>query len=176
MLRDKAKLYISSDEIEKICAALGKKISVDYRNKDLFLVCILKGSLLFFADLIRHISLPVKMDFVRLSSYGDETGSSGTVRIIKDLSQSIREKDVLVIEDILDTGNTLDFLVNHLASSKPASLKICTLLDKPSRRQRPVIADYCGKTIEDKFVVGYGLDYQEKCRNYSDILFFPENT
>ncbi len=172
MLRDKAHPYISAAEIEIICKDLGKKITEDYKEKDLLVICILKGSLLFFSDLVRHIKLQIKMDFVRLSSYGDSTESSGNVRIVKDISQNIRDKHVLIIEDILDTGNTLDFLRNHLEASKPASLKICTLLDKPSRRKRPINADYCGKIIEDKFVVGYGLDFQEKCRNYSDILFF----
>jgi len=171
MFRDNATPYISSKEIENICEKLGKQITKDYKNKDLLVICILKGSLLFFADLIRQIRLPLKIDFVRLSSYGDATESSGTVRINKDVSQDIKGKHILVIEDILDTGNTLDFLKRHLEASGPASLKICTLLDKPSRRKRPVQADYCGRTIDDKFVVGYGLDFQEKCRNYPDILF-----
>jgi hypoxanthine phosphoribosyltransferase len=172
MLRDKAHLYISASEIENICEDLGTRITADYKDKDLLVICILKGSILFFSDLVRHIKLQIKMDFVRLSSYGDSTESSGNVRIVKDISQNIHDKHVLIVEDILDTGNTLDFLRKHLEASKPASLKICTLLDKPSRRKRPVNADYCGKIIEDKFVIGYGLDFQEKCRNYSDILFF----
>lgn len=172
MLRDKAHLYISASEIEKICKDLGARITADYKDKDLLVICILKGSILFFSDLARHIKLQIKMDFVRLSSYGDSAESSGNVRIVKDISQNIHDKHILIIEDILDTGNTLDFLRTHLEASKPASLKICTLLDKPSRRKIPVKADYCGKIIEDKFVVGYGLDFQEKCRNYSDILFF----
>lgn len=172
MFREKASPYISASEIEKICERLGKEITKDYAaDKDLLLVCILKGSILFFADLVRHINLQVKIDFVRLSSYGSATESSGTVRIIKDVSQDIHGKNVIVVEDILDTGNTLDFLRKHLEASKPASLKICTLLNKPSRRKRPIEADYCGKIIEDKFVVGYGLDFQEKCRNYPDILY-----
>lgn len=172
MLQEKANLYIPASEIENMCKDLGHQITIDYKDKDLLVICILKGSIVFFSDLVRHIKLQIKMDFVRLSSYGDSTESSGNVRIVKDISQGIRDKHVLIVEDILDTGNTLDFLRNHLEASKPASLKICTLLDKPSRRKRPIQADYCGKIIEDKFVIGYGLDFQEKCRNYSDILFF----
>ena len=172
MLKDKAHLYISADEIQEICRNLGKKIENDYRGKELLMVCVLKGSLLFFADLVRHINLPLKIDFVRLSSYGNKMESSGTVTIIKDIKQDIRGKNVIVVEDILDTGNTLNFLCAHLKASQPASLKLCTLLDKPSRRKVKVDADYCGKKIEDHFVVGYGLDVEEKCRNYSDIFYF----
>lgn len=164
------KVYIPSAEIQKITKKLGERITIDYKDKDLFLVCILKGSIIFFADLVRHIDLPVKMDFVRLSSYGNETRSSGNVRILKDISHDIEGKDVLIIEDILDTGHTLNFFRNHLLAFKPASIKVCTLLDKPSRRKISFEPDYVGKKIEDKFVVGYGLDFQEKYRNYNDIV------
>jgi hypoxanthine phosphoribosyltransferase len=172
MLKDKATLYISSQEIQDTCAKLGKQIETDYKGKELLLVCILKGSILFFADLIRNINLPLKVDFVRLSSYGDKTESSGTVRVLKDISHNISGKHVLIVEDILDTGNTLSFFYKHLQASSPASLKICTLLDKPSRRLIKIKSDYTGREIEDKFVVGYGLDFQEKCRNYSDVWYF----
>jgi hypoxanthine phosphoribosyltransferase len=169
--RDKAHSYITAKEIEEMCVKLGKSITEDYKDRDLFIICVLKGSLLFFADLVREIKLPVKMDFVRLASYGANTTSSGAVRVIKDISHSVEGKHVLIVEDILDTGHTLTFFRKHLEASKPASIKICTLLDKPSRRVVPIQADYCGKLIEDKFVVGYGLDYNEKCRNYKDILY-----
>lgn len=173
MFREKTNPYIEATELRTICARLGRQISSDYQDKDLILVCILKGSIVFFSDLIREITIPVNIDFVRLSSYGHSTESSGVVRVIKDLSLDIREKNVLIVEDILDTGNTLNFLINHLKSSKPSSVKICTMLDKPSRRRVEVRADYCGRVIDDVFVVGYGLDYQEKCRNYPDIRFVP---
>ena len=172
MLKDKATLYISAEEIKNICRDLGKQIEKDYQNQDLLLICVLKGSVIFFADLVRQINLPLKMDFVRLSSYGSKTESSGTVTILKDVTQDIRGQNVIIVEDILDTGNTLKFLWNHLQASKPLSLKICTLLDKPSRRKVAMEADYVGRKIEDHFVVGYGLDVNEKCRNYADIFYF----
>jgi hypoxanthine phosphoribosyltransferase len=171
MFRDKAQPYIPAKEISEICRKLGRQIEKDYKGKETVLIVILKGSILFAADLIRHINLPVKIDFVRLSSYAGQMKTSGVVRIIKDVSESIEGKHVLIIEDILDTGHTLSFFKKHLASHKPASIKICTLLDKPSRRQVPMQADYTGRSIEDHFVVGYGLDYHEKCRNYPDILY-----
>ncbi|MDZ4677201.1 MAG: hypoxanthine phosphoribosyltransferase [Oligoflexia bacterium] len=171
MFKEKALPYISASEISEICNRLGKQIEKDYTGKELVVICILKGSIIFTADLIRCINLPMKIEFVRLSSYGNSTESSGHVRILKDVTSDIRDKDVLVVEDILDTGHTLSFFKNHLAASKPRSLKICTLLDKPARRLAEIEADYCGKAIEDRFVVGYGLDYSEKCRNYPDILY-----
>lgn len=171
MFRDKAQPYITAKEIENICHRLGKAIEKDYQGKDLVLIVILKGSILFAADLVRHVDLKMKIDFVRLSSYAGQTKSSGVVRIVKDVSTSIQGKHVLVVEDILDTGHTLSFFKKHLQAFNPASIKLCTLLDKPSRRLVPLEADYVGKTIEDRFVVGYGLDFDEKCRNYPDILF-----
>ena len=174
MLKDKALNYISASEISEICKKLGAQITADYAGKELIVICVLKGSILFTADLVRNIDLKLNVDFVRLSSYGDKTESSGTVRIIKDVSYDIRGKHVVVVEDILDTGHTLDFFHHHLLASKPASVKLCTLLEKPSRRQKEVKADYCGRTIDDHFVVGYGLDLGEKCRNYPDIWYFPQ--
>jgi hypoxanthine phosphoribosyltransferase len=171
MFKDKATPYITAAEIEEICKNLGAQIEKDYSGKELVMICVLKGSILFFADVVRHINLPLQVDFVRLSSYGGSTESSGSVRIIKDLNKSIVGKHVVVVEDILDTGNTLSFFVNHLKASRPASVKLCTLLEKPARRKVDIKADYCGKTSDDVFVIGYGLDYQEKCRNYPDILF-----
>ena len=167
---ENTKPYISKEEIEKLCLNLGKQIEKDYQGKELVVICVLKGSILFTADLVRHINLPLKIDFVRLSSYGNATESSGRVRIIKDLTFDISGKDVLVVEDILDTGTTLSFFKKHLEALHPRSVKLCTLLDKPSRRKVAIEADYVGRKIDDFFVVGYGLDYQEKCRNYPDIL------
>jgi len=131
MFKHKTSPFISAAEIEGICKSLGAQIEKDYAGKQPVFICVLKGSVIFFADLVRHINLPMKMDFVRLSSYTDKMESSGTVTIIKDISQNIRGKDVLIVEDILDTGTTLRFLIDHLRASKPASLKICALLDKP---------------------------------------------
>jgi hypoxanthine phosphoribosyltransferase len=172
MLKDKAQLYITTDEIKKICEKLGREIEKDYAGLELVIVCILKGSVIFTADLVRNINLPLKIEFVRLSSYGDNTNSSGNVRIVKDLTSNIENKHVLVVEDILDTGTTLEFFKKHLQALKPASIKLCTFLNKPSRRKKNIEADYCGKIIEDHFVVGYGLDVAEKCRNYPDIWYF----
>lgn len=171
MFRDQAKSYISSEEIKQMCKSLGRQIEQDYKGKKLLVICILKGGVVFSADLVREIHLPMKIEFVRLASYGDAMESSGVVKIIKGLSSSIQDQDVLVLEDILDTGCTLSFFYDYLKKLGPASLKICTLLDKPSRRKAKISADYVGKAIEDRFVIGYGLDYQEKCRNYSDVMY-----
>jgi hypoxanthine phosphoribosyltransferase len=171
MFRDKAEPYIPAKEITEICKRLGAQIEKDYAGKETVLIVILKGSIIFAADLVRHIRLPVKIDFVRLSSYAGQMKTSGVVRIIKDISIPIQGKHVLIVEDILDTGHTLSFFKRHLQAFNPATVKICTLLDKPSRRQVPMQADYTGRAIEDHFVVGYGLDYHEKCRNYRDILY-----
>jgi hypoxanthine phosphoribosyltransferase len=169
MFKDKTKLLISRDEISKICKDLGAQISKDYNGQEILVICVLKGSIIFVADLIREITLPLTVDFMRASSYGNSTTSSGNVRILKDVSVDIKDKHVLLVEDILDTGHTLTFLTKHLLASKPASLKLCTLLDKPSRRVAAISADYVGRKIDDLFVVGYGLDYQQLCRNYPDI-------
>ena len=172
MIKDKALLYISAPEISALCKKMGAQITSDYAGKELIVICVLKGSVLFTADLIRNIDLKLKVDFVRLSSYGENTESSGTVRILKDVSFDISGKHLLVVEDILDTGHTLNFFCNHLKASKPASVKICTLLEKPARKIIDIKADYCGRSIDDHFVVGYGLDLAEKCRNYPDIVYF----
>lgn len=169
MIKNKTKLYITASEIDGICKTLGKRITQDYKNKDLVVIGILKGGLIFLADLVRNIDLDFQLDFVRLSSYGHSTITSGTVDIHLDVSLDIKNKHVLVVEDILDTGITLDFFTKHLRSFEPADIQVCTLLDKPSRRRINVDAKYIGKKIEDHFVVGYGLDYKENCRNYGDI-------
>ena len=146
-------------------AELGKKISEDYAGKQVHLVCILKGSVFFTCELAKRITVPVSLDFMSVSSYGDGTSSSGIVKIAKDLDESLEGKDVIVIEDIIDSGRTLYYLMEVLGKRQPNSLKLCTLLDKPDRRVRDVKVDYVGFEIPDEFVVGYGLDYAQKYRN-----------
>lgn len=165
--------FISQTEIKNICQRLGQHISIDYKGKDLVCLVILKGSFVFAADLIRNIKVPMSVEFVQLTSYGHGTQSSGVVKIVKDVTTDIKNKDVLVIEDILDTGTTLNAFTKHLKSHTPRSVSICTLLDKPARRVAAIQAQYVGKTIEDKFVVGYGLDYAELYRNLPEIRYFP---
>lgn len=162
---DVTEILFTEQQIHQIVARIGKEITQDYQGKNLFIVGVLKGSLVFMADLMREIQLPCAIDFLSVSSYGNGTTSSGEVRILKDLDQSLEGKDVLVIEDILDSGNTLSFLLRTLSARNPASIRICTLLDKPARRKADVYADYVGTEVEDKFIVGYGLDYAEKYRN-----------
>ncbi len=144
-------------------------ISTDYRDRDLILVGILKGAFIFLSDLIRHLSIPVKVDFICASSYGDDTSSSGRVRLVKDVDLEIKNKDVIVVEDIVDTGLTLSYLVAHLKSSGAASVRICTLIDKKERRKTDVHVDYVCHTVEKGFLVGYGLDYAEFYRNLPEV-------
>ena len=144
---------------------LGEMITKDYAGKDLVIISVLRGSYIFMADLTRSIDLPCIIDFMVVSSYGSGTTSSGQVRILKDLAENVEGKDVLVVEDILDTGNTLSYLMEILKARNVASIRLCTLLDKPDRRKKPIYADYVGFTVPDLFVVGYGLDYAEKYRN-----------
>lgn len=148
---------------------LGAQITADYQGKPLLCVCILKGSVLFFSDLIREIDLPLEIDFISLSSYGAGTESSGKVTERSGLSRDITGKHLLIVEDIVDSGRTLSYLKERLLHTDAASVKICTLLDKPARRAVSLEPDYCGFTIEDAFVVGYGLDYDEKYRNLPDV-------
>ncbi len=165
MKNDLSTILLTEEQIQKRVKEMGQKISEDYRGKDLLVVCILKGAVLFYADLCRAIDIPISMDFMAVSSYGSGTRSSGVVRILKDLSSPAEGMDILLVEDILDTGNTLSYLRRTLLNRAPASLKICTLLDKPERREADVSVDYAGFNIPDEFVVGYGLDYDEKYRN-----------
>jgi hypoxanthine phosphoribosyltransferase len=163
---DVAAILLTEDEIAAKVRELGARISVDYRDRQLTLVSVLKGSLPFMADLMRAIDIPVRIDLMEVSSYGgSSTESSGLVRILKDLSASIVGEDVLIVEDIIDTGLTLNYLIRYLRGKAPASLRICTLLDKPARRLVEINVDYTGFTIPDQFVVGYGLDYGELYRN-----------
>jgi hypoxanthine phosphoribosyltransferase len=161
----------SSEEIAVIVKNLADQISGDYSGRELILVCILKGAFMFLSDLIRHLRIPVKIDFVRLASYGVGMKSSGLVEISKDIEIPIEGKDVLIIEDIVDSGRTLQFLKERLALSNPRSIKICALLDKKARREVKVEADYLGKEIEDIFIVGYGIDFNEDYRNLPEIYY-----
>ena len=158
---------ISADAIARRVAELGDRITSDYREygNDLVLLGVLKGSFLFLADLCRAIPLPLSVDFIGIASYGDETKSSGVVKITSDLTRPIEDKHVVIVEDIIDTGLTLDYLIENLATRKPASVKLCSLLHKAERTERNVIIDYLGFTVPDKFVVGYGLDAAQKYRN-----------
>ena len=159
-------ILLTEQQIADKVAELGRQIAADYAGRNLTLVSVLKGSLPFMADLMRHISLPLRIDLMEVSSYGGaQTESSGLVRIIKDLSASIADEDVLLVEDIIDTGLTLNYLVRYLRGKSPATLRICTLLDKPARRLVDIPVDYVGFEIPDQFVVGYGLDYGERYRN-----------
>ena len=159
-------ILLTEEEIAAKVAELGRRIGADYAGRNLTLVSVLKGSLPFMADLMRQIPLPLRIDLMEVSSYGGTaTESSGLVRIIKDLSASIADEDVLLVEDIIDTGLTLNYLVRYLRGKNPSSLRICTLLDKPARRLVEIPIDYRGFEIPDRFVIGYGLDYGERYRN-----------
>lgn len=162
---DIAEVLINEQAIAAKVRELGTAIADDYRGKDLVLVSILKGALPFLADLMRQTPIPLALDFLEVSSYGEATESSGVVRILKDLAKPIEGREVVVVEDILDTGQTLSYVIEHLHSKHPASVRLCTLLDKPARRIMPIRIDYRGFEIPDKFVVGYGLDYAERYRN-----------
>jgi hypoxanthine phosphoribosyltransferase len=161
------KTLFSKEEIAEIVAQLGRQITEHYEtsDKELIVVGLLRGSFIFMADLVREIKCPMITDFMTVSSYGDATESSGDVKIVMDLDESITDRDVLLVEDIIDTGNTFSKVVRLLKGRKPASLRICTLLNKPSRRKVEVDIDFCGIDIPDEFVCGYGLDYAQKFRN-----------
>ena len=163
--QDIERIFFSAEEIDKRLEEMAGEINRDYAGKELMLISVLRGSFVFMADLTRKITLPCTVDFLAVSSYGKGTTSSGQVQITKDLSDDIEGKDILVVEDILDSGNTLSYLMKLLRARHPASIRLCTLLDKPERRVVPVEVDYVGFTIPDEFVVGYGLDYAEKYRN-----------
>ena len=170
--QDIERVLLTEQELKDRVAEIAAQIDKDYAGKEPMLISVLRGSFIFMADLVRAITLPCTVDFMAVSSYGSGTTSSGQVKITKDLSESIEGRDIIVVEDILDSGNTLSYLFQLLQARHPASVRLCTLLDKPSRRTKPVTADYIGFTVEDLFVVGYGLDYAEKYRNlpYIGIL------
>ena len=166
MHQDIDHILVSEEQLQAKVAELGAQISADYEGRDLLLVSILKGAVVFMADLMRAVTIPCGIDFMVVSSYGGaNTSSTGLVKIIKDLDQDLSGKDVLIVEDILDTGITLSHLMPMLQMRKPNSLRLCTILSKPSRRKADIEPDYCGFEVPDEFVVGYGLDYDEKYRN-----------
>ncbi len=160
-----SEVLIAEDAIAARIRELGAEVARDYAGKDLLLICVLKGAIFFLADLMRAIDLPLEIDFMAISSYGASTDSSGVVRILKDLDASIEGRDVLIVEDIIDSGLTLSYLVRTLRGRKPASLEICALLTKPDRREMDVPVRYVGFEIPDRFVIGYGLDFAERYRN-----------
>ena len=164
-MAEKIKVLISEEEVDARIRELGEKISKEYEGKQIHLICVLKGGVFFMCELAKRITVPVSMDFMCVGSYGDGTKSSGVVRLAKDLDESIENKEVLIVEDIIDSGNTLYYLMDVLRQRKPASLRLCTLLDKPDRRVKDVHVDWTGFEIPDEFVVGYGLDYAQKYRS-----------
>jgi hypoxanthine phosphoribosyltransferase len=158
-------ILVQPDDLKQKVRDLGAQISVDYAERDLLLVCVLKGAVFFLADLMRHIDIPCEVDFMAVSSYGSETDSSGVVRILKDLDRPIAGRDVLIVEDIVDSGLTLQYLMRNLGAREPASLEVCALLTKPDRRKVELPTRYVGFEIPDKFAIGYGLDVAERYRN-----------
>jgi hypoxanthine phosphoribosyltransferase len=165
MHADVEEILLSGEEVQARVAELGAQLAGDYEGRDPVLVSVLKGSIIFLADLVRAMPIPLSIDLMEVSSYGAATESSGQVRILKDLSTSIEGREVIVVEDIIDTGLTLNYLLRYLHDKQPASIRICCLLDKPARRLAPIEIDYRGFTIPDRFVIGYGLDYGERYRN-----------
>ena len=175
-MSENVKVMITEEKLTRRIQQLAQQISEDYAGKQVMLLCILKGSVFFTCELARHMTIPVTMDFMSVSSYGDGTSSSGVVRLVKDLDEIIEGKDVIVIEDIIDSGRTLSYLMENLSSRRPRSISLCTLLDKPQRRTCEVKVDYVGFEIPDEFVVGFGLDYAQRYRNlpFIGILSFEE--
>jgi hypoxanthine phosphoribosyltransferase len=165
MLDDIAEILITEEQIRQRTRELAEEVSRDYAGQDLHLICVLKGGVVFLVDLMRELSIPHSIDFMATSSYGVSTKSSGVVRILKDLDKPIEGRNVLIVEDIIDTGYTLDYLTRILREREPASLRVCTLLNKQERRQVDIIVDYIGFNIPNKFVIGYGLDFDEHYRN-----------
>lgn len=165
-MSEKIRVLLSEEQVNKRIREVAQQINKDYAQKQIHLICVLKGGAMFMCELARRISIPVSFDFMSVSSYGSETTSSGVVRILKDLDEDLKDKDVLIVEDIIDSGRTLSYLLELLQSRGPRSIKLCTLLDKPSRRViKDVKVDYVCFSIPDEFVVGYGLDYNQKYRN-----------
>lgn len=164
-MAEHVKVLLTEEEVDKRIQEIGDRISKDYAGKQVHLVCVLKGGVFFLCELAKRIKVPVSLDFMSVCSYGGDTKSSGVVKIVKDLDESLKDKDVLVVEDIVDSGRTLSYLLEMLRDRGPKSLRLCTLLDKPDRRVVDVKVDYTGFQIPDEFVVGYGLDYDQKYRN-----------
>jgi hypoxanthine phosphoribosyltransferase len=162
---------LSREQIESIVRDLADRISKDYDKREVVLICILKGAFMFFSDLVRHLRMPLQIDFVRLASYGSEMKSKGKIEITKDVETPLEGKDVLIIEDLIDSGRTLLFLKERLSLANPRSVKICALLDKKARREVKLDGDYIGREIEDVFIVGYGIDFKEAYRNLPEIYY-----
>ena len=173
-MAERVEVLLTEQEVDAKIQAIGEQISKDYAGKQVHLVCVLKGGSFFMCELAKRITVPVSLDFMSVSSYGSDTKSSGVVKIVKDLDESIKDKDVIVVEDIVDSGRTLSYLMEMLRDRGPRSLSLCTLLDKPERRVIDVKVDYTGFAIPDEFVVGYGLDYDQRYRNlpYIGIVEF----
>ncbi|MCM1063337.1 MAG: hypoxanthine phosphoribosyltransferase [Eubacterium sp.] len=164
-MSEHVRVLLSEEMVDARIQAIGEQISKDYAGKQVHLICVLKGGSFFMCELAKRITVPVSLDFMSVSSYGGDTKSSGVVRIVKDLDESLKDKHVIVVEDIVDSGRTLSYLLEMLQDRGPASLRLCTLLDKPDRRVKEVFVDYTGFEIPDQFVVGYGLDYDQRYRN-----------
>jgi hypoxanthine phosphoribosyltransferase len=164
-MSERVRVLLTEEEVDARIQALGEQITKDYQGKTVHLVCVLKGGVFFMCELAKRIKVPVTMDFMSASSYGSDTKSSGVVKIVKDLDEPLKDKNVLIVEDIIDSGRTLSYLIKMLGDREPADIKLCTLLDKPERRVTDVKVDYSGFNIPDEFVVGYGLDYDQKYRN-----------
>ena len=162
---EKIEVMIPREKIDERVKQIAEQIDKDYENREIHIICVLKGGVFFAVELARYLTVPVTIDFMSVSSYGNDTKSSGVVKIVKDLDEPLQGKDVLVVEDIMDSGRTLSYLMNLLRDRRPASLRLCALLDKPDRRMTPVSVDYTGFQIEDKFVVGCGMDYRQRYRN-----------
>ena len=162
---EKIEVMIPREKIDERVKQIAEQINKDYENREIHIICVLKGGVFFAVELARYLTVPVTIDFMSVSSYGNDTKSSGVVKIVKDLDEPLQGKDVLVVEDIMDSGRTLSYLMNLLRDRRPASLRLCALLDKPDRRVTPVSVDYTGFQIEDKFVVGCGMDYRQRYRN-----------
>ena len=175
-MKERVEVLLSEEEVDKRIQEIGDQISKDYAGKQVHLVCVLKGGAFFMCELAKRITVPVSLDFMSVSSYVGSTESSGVVKIVKDLDEPLKDKHVLVVEDIVDSGRTLSYLLEMLGDRKPASLHLCTLLDKPERRVKEVKVDYTCFEIPDEFVVGYGLDYDQRYRNlpYIGIVKFDE--
>lgn len=174
MINDIKKILIDENLLQLKVKELGAKITEDYKGKDLLLICVLKGAVVFVSDLMKRINLPLEVDFMAVSSYGSDTKSSGVVRILKDLNKGIEGKNVLIVEDIIDSGLTLSYLVENIKARGPESVEICTILDKPERRKTQINIKYTGFQVPDEFVVGYGLDYAEKYRNLPYVAVLKE--
>jgi hypoxanthine phosphoribosyltransferase len=175
--KETLRLYLTSEQISEVVQKLAKEISAAYteeisKGTDLIVIVTLKGALFFAADLLRHLDIPVQVDFIRVASYGKETKSGGTVKLLRDLETDPTGRHVLILDEIVDSGRTIDFLVKKVWAASPKSLKVCALLDKPSRREVDVNVDFTGLAVEDKFLVGYGLDFEERYRNLPSVYYF----